>query len=205
MSEPIGPPPMPEEPKPGLKGSNTDVLDALLGLSAQVDALDANVDTERDARLEEKRSRDNQAKWFKIAIGVLSVAMLLSVIAAIASYSTAQKADDTAKETRRVNKFAQDQAKVGLVGICAVVNVNRIGHQNMLADQNASLKIPPTEEWKKYFAKWYAYWEPVDCRASLSDKEKAQICLHYPPKLDPDTGEPVPTTIDPHNETACEE
>lgn len=139
------------------------------------------------------------------ALAVLAVVLAVAVGAAISSYSTAKQSKRTALETQRVNKASQDRAKIGLIGICAVVNVNRIGNQNMLADINANKPYVQTATWPAFFEEWYPYWQPLDCRASLSEKDKAQICLQYPPINDPKTGLPSPTTTDPYNATACAE
>lgn len=221
MTTPVGPPPLPEEEGKGEKGdtgetgatgprgrqgpsgTNLDVLTALSGLSTQVEALDSNVDTERKARLKEAESRDNQAKWFKRAIGVIAFFVILSVVAAVESWQTSNATDENADNDRKQAIKSDERIQASLVGVCAVVNVNRLANQNMLAEINTQKPFDLNENWPAFLDKWRKEWSPIECRALVNDKIGVQLCLQYPPTIDPNTGKPVPTTIDPINEKAC--
>lgn len=219
MTTPVGPPPLPEEGK-GEKGDtgetgargprgvqgpagDFDVLGALSKLSVQVGELDANVDRERKARLKEAESRDKQAFWFKVAIGVISLFVILSIVAAVESWQTSNATDKNADNDRKQAIKSDERIQASLVGVCAVVNVNRLQNQNMLAEINTEKPFELNSSWPAFLDKWRKEWSPVECRALVNDEIGVQLCLQYPPTIDPNTGKPVPTTIDPINEKAC--
>lgn len=183
---------------PGSSGSNLDVLKALGGLGQQVDKLDKNVDDEREARLLEKKSRDRQANWFKGLIAVGLVLAGLAIGGVVGNYNNGQ---NDKKESKK-----QDQIQQGaLAGVCGITNVNRISIQNMLAEMNATKPIETTAKWDAFYNKWHADFAPIECRALVSPEVGLQLCLLYPPSLDPKTGKPTETTIDPLNKKNCPE
>lgn len=187
----------------GASGLNVEVLEALAGLGKQVGELDANVDRERAARLEEARVREeetvaneNRTKWFK---RFFKAAAFFILVCLATSFLTWRNGVNDKKDAKHQDQIQQ----AALAGVCGITNVNRIGNRNMLTDIQVSKPFDLNENWPAFYQKWFNEWAPIECRALVSPEVGVQLCLQYPDTLDPATGKPVPTTIDPLNAKNC--
>lgn len=142
------------------------------------------------------RLHRGRGRFQNVVIAALVFMLAAGAIAVFIGARNDDKITDAAKES-------QDRDLAGLVGICGVTNVNRIGIQNFLAEVNATNALEKGPEWDALFDKYHPYFTPVECRALVPEKDRVKLCLQYPPSHDPETGKPTPTTADPINEKAC--
>lgn len=184
----------------GATGPPVDNLDLLL---REVEKLSGQVTLVRDEARGAKEALREKTRWGWIIASILALGLLLNLIIGSVALNAASDVKSNTDHDRTQAVKTDERIQASLVGICATVNVNRITNQNMLAEINTDKPFDLNDNWPAFRDKWRANWAPLNCRALVNDEIGVQLCLQYPETIDPATGKPVPTTIDPINEKAC--
>lgn len=183
---------------------------------------DAELDDRLDALLEElgRVAADNEAlkevqKRQQTTIQVLAGALLsifvlfvsVGVLGAVfitANRSRIGDVEQLQKQRDKDQRNEQSRVTAALVGNCAVGNAILGVQHDVIASTKVDRPFVTTPSFEAWLDEQLGKLDPIDCKAIVPPElGTANLCLQYAPRLDPDTGQPIPTTTTPENGAAC--